>query len=336
MRSTSRCYALASALAAFFLLLPLGTAVVSAQESASDEVPLESIELRDQLIAAQESLLNTYRCQFDIDTHVVPNGCADGAPTGGPILPTPFEGTPTQHALEVRDRLVDEQEALLNVYRCLFNVDTHIVPGGCGELAPENPFTSVSVTGQHACGVRADQTIACWGSNSSGESISPLGEYTAVSAEGLFSCGLTVRQTVECWGGSGAGVPGGTFAHLATGTNHSCGIRTDGTIACWGNTDFDGPVPGGRFIQVDVGTSHACGIRTDQTIACWGHDWDGRLGEPPTGTFDSISVGYFNACGIRTDQTIACWGRNHDPGILNAPPGTFSALARGTHHICGL
>lgn len=191
---------MASALAAFFLLLPLGTAVVSAQESANDEVPLESIELRDRLIATQESLLNTYRCQFDIDTHIVPNGCTDGAPTGGPILPTPFEGTPTQHALQVRDRLVDEQETLLNVYRCLFNVDTHIVPGGCPDPPPENPFTSVSVSSGHVCGIRADQSINCWGINSFGESISLLGQYSAVSPDGLYTCALNVDQRIECWG----------------------------------------------------------------------------------------------------------------------------------------
>ena len=42
------------------------------------EPTIEDIELRDQLIADQESLLNTYRCRFEIDAHIVPGGCADG------------------------------------------------------------------------------------------------------------------------------------------------------------------------------------------------------------------------------------------------------------------
>lgn len=33
--------------------------------------------------------------------------------------------------IETRDTLIGQQEALLNTYRCLFGVDTEIVPGGC-------------------------------------------------------------------------------------------------------------------------------------------------------------------------------------------------------------
>ena len=35
----------------------------------------QSLRVRDDLIAAQEKLLNTYRCRFNIDTHVVPGAC---------------------------------------------------------------------------------------------------------------------------------------------------------------------------------------------------------------------------------------------------------------------
>ncbi|MDE0604058.1 MAG: hypothetical protein OXI18_06590 [bacterium] len=38
--------------------------------------------MRDQLFAARESLLNVYRCQFDIDTHIVPGGHPNSAPIG--------------------------------------------------------------------------------------------------------------------------------------------------------------------------------------------------------------------------------------------------------------
>ena len=38
------------------------------------------VEVRDKLITAQESLLNAYRCQFNVDTQLVPNGCIGGKP----------------------------------------------------------------------------------------------------------------------------------------------------------------------------------------------------------------------------------------------------------------
>lgn len=36
---------------------------------------IEMVEHRDALIADQESLLNTYRCMFGVDTEIVPGGC---------------------------------------------------------------------------------------------------------------------------------------------------------------------------------------------------------------------------------------------------------------------
>lgn len=35
--------------------------------------------------------------------------------------------------IEIRDALIADQEALLNAYRCLFGIDTEVVPGGCSD-----------------------------------------------------------------------------------------------------------------------------------------------------------------------------------------------------------
>lgn len=103
------------------------------------------VRTRDSLIAAQESLLNVYRCRFGIDTQVVPGGCRGGQPARPPAEPSPFLGTPTSHEIGVRDELVASQEALLNVYRCRFVIDTHIVPGGCSGGVPSNTKGRISV-----------------------------------------------------------------------------------------------------------------------------------------------------------------------------------------------
>ena len=94
-------------------------------------VAREDVELRDRLIFDQEALLNVYRCLFDIDTQVVPGGCAGGEPSRPAAQPAPFGGTPTLAEVELRDQLIASQEALLNVYRCKFDIDTQMVPGGC-------------------------------------------------------------------------------------------------------------------------------------------------------------------------------------------------------------
>ncbi|MYH96455.1 MAG: hypothetical protein F4129_08100 [Acidimicrobiia bacterium] len=90
------------------------------------------VEARDQLIANQENLLNTYRCLFRVDTEVVPGGC----PNPDTVTPGVSPTNPTPQDIEVRDGLIQNQEALLNVYRCRFDVDTQIVPGGCIDGAP--------------------------------------------------------------------------------------------------------------------------------------------------------------------------------------------------------
>ena len=91
------------AVLAVAVVLGLGTASSSAGGQAPDERDAQIARLQalvdDQqtLIVAQESLLNDYRCLFDIDTQLVPNGCPEQtqpAPTAT-ASPTP---TPTPTA----------------------------------------------------------------------------------------------------------------------------------------------------------------------------------------------------------------------------------------------
>ncbi len=128
-------------------MLALGASAASAQDAPSGEFTREDIELRDILIAAQETLLNIYRCQFGIDILAVRGGCAFGLPTLGMSQPAEFVGTPTLEDIEVRDRLVAVQESLLNTYRCRFDfeIDTHITPEGCPGQAGSQPDLSLDL-----------------------------------------------------------------------------------------------------------------------------------------------------------------------------------------------
>ncbi len=123
-----------AALISALLVADMGAA--RAQVSSGNGVAKGDVQLRDDLIADQESLLNSYRCLYNIDTHVVPGGCAGGKPVQGAIKPGTFTGTPSQQDISVRDMLIVTQESLLNAYRCLFNVDTQVVPGGCPDGTP--------------------------------------------------------------------------------------------------------------------------------------------------------------------------------------------------------
>ena len=113
----------------------------SAQSASGTGFTHEDVAVRDDLIAAQETLLNVYRCRFGIDIQEVPGGCTNGLPSQGFSRPAVFEGTPTLHDIRVRDRLIQLQESLLNTYRCRFDFEfgTQIDPDGCPEGAGEEP-----------------------------------------------------------------------------------------------------------------------------------------------------------------------------------------------------
>ena len=54
-------------------------------------------------------------------------------------VPTAAAAGSLVEEIEARDRLIADQEALLNVYRCMFAVDVAAVPGGCANGAPAQP-----------------------------------------------------------------------------------------------------------------------------------------------------------------------------------------------------
>ncbi|MCY3636475.1 MAG: N-acetylmuramoyl-L-alanine amidase [bacterium] len=138
---------LCRAAAASLLVLALGASAVSAQSASSGGFTREDIQLRDDLVAAQETLLNVYRCQFGIDIRAVPGGCTNGYPTQGFSQPAEFKGIPTSEDIAVRDQLIAVQEALLNTYRCRFDfeIDTRITPEGCPGQAQSEPSLHLSL-----------------------------------------------------------------------------------------------------------------------------------------------------------------------------------------------
>ena len=125
-----RAIAAVAVVAGLLVSIPANSGAI-AQTTSGNPPTGEDIEVRDNLIADQESLINIYRCLFDVDTHLVLGGCTNGQPVLGRSMPGVFRGPPTHQDIAVRDNLIADQESLINTYRCQFNIDTHIVPGRC-------------------------------------------------------------------------------------------------------------------------------------------------------------------------------------------------------------
>ena len=112
----------ATALVLAVLLVGGSVYATSRWDSHSREQLISEIERRDTLIGNQENLLNTYRCLFNVDTQIVPGGCASQA------QPTP---APTAAAQQVErhwhcERIINDGS------RC----DRRFSPGRCWHSHP--------------------------------------------------------------------------------------------------------------------------------------------------------------------------------------------------------
>ena len=143
-----------------------------------------------------------------------------------------------------------------------------------------------------------------------------------VGDQGEVACGLRQDQSIACWGDTAAGV--GTdgsvehFSQLAVGRSHSCGLRLSGAIACWDHFPDGrqaapvGSVPSGDFVDVSIGrtsTSYVpftCAVRVSGELMCWHADFE----EPrpvPRGEFTAIDTTHEVSCALRRDGAMVCW-----------------------------
>lgn len=172
---------------------------------------------------------------------------------------------------------------------------------------------------RHACAVRDNGIVECWGENVYGQlgdgsrtsRASPVRvnlpkEALEVAAGNDDTCALQIDGVAVCWGRIFGARPtliraGAHFRSITVGGQHMCALTGMGEAYCWGRNEFgqlgtgtlensDAPVAvqtSLRFSAISSGTLHTCGLTTDQRIYCWGNNWSGRLG---TGNFASSAV----------------------------------------------
>ncbi len=185
-------------------------------------------------------------------------------------------------------------------------------------------WTAVAAGGFHACGLKSDGTLWCWGMNESGEL--GLGDAADRAAPAPVSC--VGGACASGWTGLGAG------------SFHTCGIRGAGELWCWGGglngqlgvgagTSEDSAVPqkvlsDARWRAVTGGASHTCGLQEDGSLWCWGRNDHGQLGlgdtqnrfepaplwVPGAGEWIRLGAGREHTCAIRGDRSLWCWGDN--------------------------
>ena len=219
-------------------------------------------------------------------------------------------------------------------------------------------FTQLAGGDFHMCGLEADGSAHCWGSDMSGQ----LGNGALNDRNAPSPVATTLK-----------------FKQLTGGGGHTCGLTLDGTAYCWGN-DYEGRLGNGtaltenqetpspvdtalKFSELSASYLHTCGLAVDGTAHCWGNDGNGRLGDgsvlaskaspspvQPALTFTQVVGGSSHTCGLEPDGTAHCWGYDWNGQLGNGTTLTadqpspspvqttvkFSRLGAGNFHTCGL
>lgn len=188
---------------------------------------------------------------------------------------------------------------------------------------------ALSLGERHACALKDDAKVVCWGYNSNGQ----LGDGTLSSK----SVPTPVSDSVH------------SYISIATAAEHSCGVTTAGQARCWGANASgqlgDGsttrrPVPTGvqgftsGVTRIAAGGRHTCALR-NATLYCWGLNGNYQLGDMTTTTrllpvpaqnlplpVHSFALSATASCAVLSDRIGRCWGGN-----ANGQSGSGSDIA---------
>jgi alpha-tubulin suppressor-like RCC1 family protein len=216
---------------------------------------------------------------------------------------------------------------------------THVqVRDGAGALTDA---IAIGAGAAHACAVRADGSVWCWGDNSAGE----LGNNTTA----LSPVAVQVQTT--------AGQPLTGIVEVRGGDDHTCARDAAGQIWCWGeNNDAElgdattvtrgraAPVlvaamgaPFSGAVALAIGEDTSCVRRANDEIWCWGENDTAELGDGTLtnrgsplllGTFTTVAMGMAHVCRLHRDTGISCSGENRHAVFGN---GTGEGNRSSTH-----
>ncbi len=215
--------------------------------------------------------------------------------------------------------------------------------------------TQLGVNNTHACAVRGDGAVVCWGSNSAGQ----LGDGTTTARNTPTIVSGTLGSVARL------GVNSGSF---------TCALLTDGTVKCWGR-NADGQLGDGTTVDrltpttvsgvsgaVDLylGDFNACVRLTTGKVKCWGGNNYGQLGDGTSTNrttavdiaafADAVHIGMSGlaTCAVFADGRAKCVGYNGygalGDGTMTDRPTAVSvsgltnaiAIGVGWSHACAL
>lgn len=221
----------------------------------------------------------------------------------------------------------------------LADAGTAMVTPAALQAVSGNVVVDVAIGLEHNCVLLQDQTVKCWGVNTSlqlarpdaGESgpvpgvVAGLAGVTYLTSGREFSCAVTSTGGVLCWGINDYGQLGRNVAGLASSSTPTA-------------------VPlGAVATKVTAGIAHACALLADRTVTCWGFNGNGEVGvavaggtnlrlpTPVAGLTNVLEISAGASFGAAVDPvghtcarieggTVKCWGANGDGQLGRGTP----------------
>lgn len=236
---------------------------------------------------------------------------------------------------------------------CLQATDGRVTCPGLNAALPAEPLTRFSVGAHHACGLRHDATLVCWGADVGRV---PDGAFAAVEVGDTRTCAVRPDGELVCWAGADTktlALPPGRFRHIVHGRDLTCTLDEAGALACFGRaypqylddlrpfaspgfysyfpvrTGRPGPdatwaaphLDAGPFTALSLVDESVCALREGGILRCFGKVI------PPAGEFRALS----GHCAVDAAGEATCFGGWGPPERLHSlgPVKVFSA--RGPH-----
>ncbi len=216
---------------------------------------------------------------------------------------------------------------------------------------PDFQWRTVAVTASHACGVRDDGTLWCWGRNCAGQlgdgsreaaseprQVGTQAHWVSVATGGGHSCAIDDDGSLACWGGIDLGqtdcstVPTetptrlpGTWLQASSSWYATHALRSDGTLWRWNDYRIDEEPRLPHEAPHQIGTSQwrviasgldgVYGVRRDHTLGFVRFDDTTDVQVGSTADWGDQIAARDHGCALKKDETLWCWGRN-DMGQL--------------------
>jgi len=106
------------------------------------------------------------------------------------------------------------------------------------------PFNYLSNGNDHACVIKPDGNVKCWGNNQyyNKAPSDVTGPFISIACGDYHTCGIKPNGDAKCWGNNfyGQAPPDvtGPFISIFSGDDFSCAIKSNGDVKCWGKNDF--------------------------------------------------------------------------------------------------